>query len=142
MRTALVSMGSPLKADDDVANLVLDRLREREGLLKVRAGPSPENFIKPVRQFRPDAIVFLDAVDFKGEAGEVRLFGLRDLAEIMVTTTHDIPIGTIGQFFQGVKVMVIGIQPKDISYGTGLSRELEARLPDITMGVEGLLARM
>ena len=140
MRIALVSMGSPLKGDDDVANQVLEKVKGREGLLKVRAENAPENFIKPIQEFKPETIVFLDAVDFRGEAGEVRLFSLRDMADIMVSTTHNIPVGLIGQFFPGARVMVIGIQPKSIDYGTELSRELEFRMADILKDVERQLS--
>ncbi len=140
MRIALVSMGSPLKGDDDVANQVLGKVEDREGLLKVRAENAPENFIKPIQEFRPDVIVFLDAVDFKGEVGKVRLFSLRDMADIMVNTTHNLPVGVLGQFFPGTRIMVIGIQPKSIDYGTELSRELEFRMPDILRDVEKQLS--
>lgn len=142
MRIALVSMGSPLKKDDDIANLVLGKLKEREGLLKVRAETAPENFIKPIREFKPEVIVFLDAVDFKGEVGQVRLFSLRDMADIMVNTTHNIPVGIIGQFFPGVRIMVIGIQPKELDYGTELSRELEFKMQDILREVERLILKI
>lgn len=134
-------MGSPLKGDDDVANRVLDQIKEREGLLKVRAENAPENFIKPIQGFRPEAIVFLDAVDFKGQPGEVRLFSLRDMADIMVNTTHNLPVGMLGQFFPGTRIMVMGIQPKSIEYGTELSRELEFRMADILRDVERLLLK-
>ena len=142
MRIALVSMGSPLKTDDDIANQVLDKLKGRDSLLKVRAEAVPENFIKPIKEFRPDVIAFLDAVDFRGGVGEVRLFTLRDMTDIMVSTTHSLPIGIMGQFFPGVRIMVIGIQPKSIDYGTELSRELEFKMQDITREVEKLILRI
>ncbi len=142
MRIALVSMGSPLKTDDDIANQVLDKLKGRDGLLKVRAEAVPENFIKPIQEFKPEVITFLDAVDFRGGVGEVRLFTLRDMTDIMVSTTHSLPIGIMGQFFPGVRIMVIGIQPKSIDYGTELSRELEFKMQDITREVEKLILRI
>ncbi len=142
MRIALVSMGSPLNGDDDIANQVLDKVRNRDGLLKVRAEAAPENFIKPIQEFKPEVITFLDAVDFRGEVGEVRLFTLRDMTDIMVSTTHSLPIGVMGQFFPGVRIMVIGIQPKSIDYGTELSRELEFKMQDIIREVEKLILRI
>jgi len=139
MRKALVSLGNPIKSDDNIANVVLEKLKESSDLLLIRGGTNPEDFIPDLRRFKPDAIYFLDAVDFKSGPGDVRLFSLDNLEGASISSTHNAPLGLFSKMFPKTKIFVIGIQPKRLEVGDGLSKELRERIGEIAERVKELL---
>ncbi len=139
MRKVLISIGNRLKSDDDVANVVIGKIRTSRELLLIKGGTNPENFVSRIRDFGPEKIYFLDAVDFKGGPGDVRLFPLDSLKGISMSSTHNVSLEMFSKLFPGCGLFVIGIQPKKLGFGEGLSRELESRIPEIADRVKRLL---
>lgn len=133
-RKILVSIGSSLKSDDNVANLVLRALRT--DLEKIEAGPNPENFIKALTG--AERVFFLDAVDFGAEPGTVRLFSLNEVSSL-APSTHSFPVSLFSSMLPGTELFVVGIQPKSLELGEELTPELRARLPEIIKAVQELL---
>lgn len=139
MKKVVVSIGNPIKGDDNIANIVLAGLGGSRGLLLLEGGPNPENTVPKIRAFGPDRIYFLDAVDFRSEPGEVRLFTLDKLDGTSISSTHNIPLGLFSKLFPKARILVIGIQPKTLGFREKLSPELEGRVRKITERVRGLL---
>jgi hydrogenase 3 maturation protease len=140
VRCAVVSIGNPIKSDDNIANLVLDEIEDLKGVECIRAELTPENFVKPLRQLKPHIVFFMDAIDFDGFPGEVRLFKLEDLEELRAST-HSIPLTSIKRLFgtNATDIKIIGIQPKVIDFGLKISKELKANFENIVGKVERLV---
>jgi len=118
-------MGNPLKRDDNIGNIIAKKLG---GII---AEVSPENYTSKDEDF-----VIIDAIDFGGEVGEVRLFRSSDVVA-QLATTHNIPITIFTDL--GKRLRIVGIQPKDISLGKGLSSELYKKIPEIVEKVKKLI---
>ena len=134
---AIVSLGNMLKSDDNIANLVLEKIKAKNTAF-FKGGMNPENLIPKIRKVKPTKIIFMDALDFNGKIGEVRLFDLSEIQNTL-TTTHNIPINMIQKFFPKTSVKVIGIQPKKLEHGTELSNEIKKRFEEIVSETEKII---
>tara|TARA_Y100000034_G_scaffold26979_4_gene32130 strand:+ start:1164 stop:1622 length:459 start_codon:yes stop_codon:yes gene_type:complete len=141
----IISLGNPIKSDDNIGNLVLDKLQDvlkknienRKGhdnnIVFIRAEISPENFFYQIAELKPDIIYIIDAVDFSGSVGEVKLFEYENILTLPVTTTHTIPITMLSKFVSFSKIKLIAVQPKEIGVGETLSEELQNKF-DVVCG--------
>ena len=138
MKKAIISVGNPLKADDNIGNLILDKIKDsykNKGYYFFKGGMNPENFIEPLRKINPDSIFFIDIAIFDGEVGDVKLFKLEDIEDFHIST-HYFPISIFKKYFPNARLVLIGIKPKIVNFGEELSPELETRLPDIIEKVQ------
>lgn len=130
-----MSIGNPIKSDDNIGNIILEKL-DIESITKVRGGITPENFIDKLKDC--NEIIILDALEFKGEVGEVRFFELNDIKSDLIST-HNIPINLFQKFLPNSKIKIIGIKPKNIDFGTELSKELQEKIEDISQKVKKII---
>ncbi|NCO96808.1 MAG: hypothetical protein COY38_00015 [Candidatus Aenigmarchaeota archaeon CG_4_10_14_0_8_um_filter_37_24] len=128
MRKAVIGMGNPLKGDDNIGNLVVDEMKKtvkNKDTLFIRAETNPENFVGKVKSFDPDIICFVDAVEFDGEIGEVRVFSIDDVLNQSLST-HGISVKVFKDFFPDAEIYVIGVKPEDVGYGERLSEDIDS----------------
>ncbi|UCB43440.1 MAG: HyaD/HybD family hydrogenase maturation endopeptidase [Dehalococcoidales bacterium] len=85
-----------------------------------------------------DKLIVVDAVQTGGEPGAIYRFRPEDidLDEITVTSLHQISLlenlWLMERFGDGPKnVVIIGVEPEDISWGLELSEKIQQRIPQI-----------
>ena len=85
-----------------------------------------------------DKLIVVDAVQTGGEPGAIYRFrpGDIDLDEVTITSLHQISLlenlWLMERFGAGPKnVVIIGVEPEDISWGLELSEKLAQRIPQI-----------
>ncbi len=114
-RVAVVGIGDELNVHDRLGMLAA---REVEGLhLKnVRvflAGTVPESVTGPVRRYKPNAIVLLDAADMGARPGAVAIVE-PNLIRASLLSTHALPLSVVMRFLEDdtrARVTLVGIQP-------------------------------
>ena len=89
-----------------------------------------------------DKLIVVDAVQTGGEAGAIYRFHPEDidLDEVTITSLHQISLlenlWLLERFGDGPKdVVIIGVEPEDISLGLELSGKLQQRIPQIVTTV-------
>jgi len=121
-------VGNRLKGDDGVGSLIAGELEQALGKEKVcDAGIAPENHLSWVEKHKPDVLIIIDSVNFQDQPGKIRLFSLKELSQQNLFT-HNLPLGILGDFLSllGVDlVYILGIQPKQVQFGEGLSPAVE-----------------
>jgi len=138
MRKVVIGIGNPLKKDDNIGNLVVDELRknsENKNTLFIRAETNPENFIGKIKSFNPDVIYFVDAVEFDGKVGEVKVFSI-DAVLNKSLSTHGISVKIFKDFFPDAEIYVVGVKVEDMGYGEGLSLSLRNNFVNIVNEVK------
>ena len=130
-----MSIGNPIKSDDNIGNIILEKLNI-ENIVKIRGETTPENFINKLKKC--NEIIILDALEFGGYVGEVRVFDLNEVGEVSIST-HSIPIDLLKKILPSSKIKVIGIQPKNIDFGEKISKELNNKIEKIVKDVTLLL---
>jgi len=132
-KVAILGVGSELRGDDAagmaVSRQILQYIKEMKiDSAKVFLGETaPENLTGEIKRFKPNHLIIIDAVDFQKKAGAVGI--IDDSGEGGASfSTHRMPMGILKDYFYksiACKTTIIGIQPKCVNFGTGLSREIQ-----------------
>ena len=141
MKRVIMSIGNPLKSDDNISNLILDELRKSmkdQNLYFIKAGTNPENFIEPLKTIKPDIIYFIDVALFQGNIGDIKLFQLEEILNYNIST-HNLPITVFRKFFPKSKIMLIGIKPKSLDVGESLTLELQNKFWEIIKKIKTIV---
>ncbi|VVB62052.1 Hydrogenase maturation protease [uncultured archaeon] len=146
-KIGIIGLGNPLRRDDGVGILLLQHLQTQKDYLPknieyIDGGTSGMNLLHLLAQF--DAVMIIDAVDFKGKPGDTRVFSLNDIQnqkKPMILSTHDSDFLHILRLSQELKelpetLVIFGVQPRDVSHGIGLSKEIEMILDDLYLKVQ------
>jgi len=141
-KIGVIGLGNPLRRDDGIGLLLLQYLHEQINKLSkniefIDGGTSGMNLLHLLGKY--DTIFILDAVDFKGIPGEIKKFTLAEVKNQKIQffhSTHEPDFLNVLAFLKELdelpkQLLIFGVQSKDISYGTGLSKELCSLLPNI-----------
>lgn len=123
----IVTVGNRMRRDDGLGPYIASKLKSSANLVIIDAGFLPENIIDRVVQLNPDHIIFIDAADFKGKPGEVRVIDESEISEYTLST-HAVPLKLVAAIIRSevsARISYVGIQPKDVGFGEGLSREVQ-----------------
>ena len=93
-RVVVLGVGHALRGDDAAGSAVAQALRPRFADRVFDGGQAPENFVGPVRRAEPDTIIIVDAADFGGSPGEIRVAAADDVVGEM-TGTYAAPISML-----------------------------------------------
>lgn len=123
--------------DDGAGSQIAEALQDCPGLHAIDGGMVPENHFEKVVQTRPDTILMIDAGDFGGEPGELRLLQPDEVA-LSGLSTHAGSANMLAQYLNarcGAKVGLLAIQPGDVSEGEQLS-------PAVAAAMDGLVKEL
>jgi len=137
--------------DDGIGVLLLDRLREHDLPANVRLieqGIAGMSIIHKLDGFQ--AAVIIDAVDFRGTAGDSRIFSPEDAEDMKIgrpESLHDCNIleaikiaKALGQAPDHIRIF--GVQPREIGFGEGISEELMSRVDEMEGELLSLVLEM
>jgi len=101
--------------DDGVGPFIADLLGE-SGVKVINAETTPENYTGVVKQYHPDTLVIVDAVDMNLPPGEIRVIPEESIGEMHITT-HGIPLSLLVRYLKQYidHVLIVGIQPRSMS---------------------------
>jgi len=118
-------VGNPLARDDGVGVWIAENFH-KEGWLSIPARQAPENFVGKLARLAPEILVVVDAVEMGLRPGEFRRIG-NQRAETLWGSTHSLPLPVLLDKLAHTvgNAIFVGIQPKDLSLGEGLSPEVE-----------------
>ncbi|MBN2465737.1 hydrogenase 3 maturation endopeptidase HyCI [candidate division WOR-3 bacterium] len=99
-------------------------------------GNTPENYVQPIADRKPDRILIVDCCDFGGEAGEFRIFGRPEIDQLSygLMSTHTLPLTLTIEMLSlqtTADIELLGIQPQQIEFNTDLSPVVRAALPGL-----------
>lgn len=136
-RPLIITAGNSFRSDDGVGPYVAALLKSRNFDPVIDAGYTPENILDEVVALKPAAIVFIDAADFGGQPGEVRVIEPETVSETLIST-HMIPLpmvaGLIADQIQ-TEIGYIGIQVKSLDFGEGLTPSVQAAADELAAAV-------
>jgi len=123
-KTLVLGIGNVLKGDDGAGPLVCQKLTQAKVSAEViDAGTVPENYIERIIRKRPDNLIIIDAVDFGGAPGEVRLFEAEQVTPGFFSTHILSPHLFLSLIRQRVTidVFLIGIQASQTRFNSPIS---------------------
>lgn len=140
-RVVVLGIGNDLRADDGAGTFVARSLRERFPEAAFDGGQAPENASGPIRRTRPDTVIVVDAADFGGAPGEVRVASATGAAGLTLGT-HALPIGTFMQALgemTGAALHLLAIQAATTAFGVAMTPEVAVAVADVTRELAKIL---
>ncbi len=120
MANLLLCVGNIMMGDDGAGPLLAERCLQGmpANWTVVDGGAAPENDIGHIRDLRPDRLVIVDATEMGLVAGETRVIDAEAIAELFITTTHNLPLSfLIDQLRPDIpEITFIGIQPETVAF--------------------------
>ncbi|MFW5898315.1 MAG: hydrogenase maturation peptidase HycI [Candidatus Saliniplasma sp.] len=124
-RKLIMGVGNDIRGDDAVGELVA-REFEKPGWETVDCGSVPENHIIMVEEGEYDLVLIIDAASMGLEPGEIRIVP-REYLGVFTMSTHALPLSLVMDYLEDKveKVVLIGIQPEDMSLKEGITEKVE-----------------
>jgi hydrogenase maturation protease len=136
-RICLVGIGNRYWRDDGAGSILAEALGTCPDFDAIDAGFVPENHLEVIARKKPDKILFIDATDFGGAPGQVRLL-VPDKVAPSGLSTHAGSLKMLAGYLQArtrAQVALLAIQPADTSAGDSLS-------PEVSRTVEALQVKL
>lgn len=122
-KVVFLCVGNPLKGDDaagcffaqEAENFINQERRKNIYILKTDL--SPENYLEKIVKIKPDCVFIVDAADFGGRAGEIKVF--TEFTPTVFLSTHSLPLTFIFDYLRNSlssQIFFIAIQPQKISW--------------------------
>ena len=123
MKTLVMCIGNRDGGDDGIGPFIADLLKENN-VDVIDAETIPENYTGVIKQYKPDKLIIVDAVDMNLEVGEIRVIPEDAIGEMHITT-HGIPLSVLIKYLKQYieDIILVGIQPRKMS--GRLSKEME-----------------
>ncbi|MCK5118271.1 MAG: hydrogenase 3 maturation endopeptidase HyCI [Candidatus Latescibacteria bacterium] len=129
----LLGVGNTARGDDGVGSLLVRKLTGRIEPCCIDAGIAPENFLEKIVRKKPDTVLIVDAADFGGSPGEIRILEPGQLTSGGLST-HALSLRMACDYLQlsiPVEVHLLAIQPAQTN-SEGLSSPVQASLDLLT----------
>lgn len=133
--TVIVGIGNTLKADDAAGPLVCQKLRQANSSAElIDTGTAPENYIQPIIKKKPRNLIIIDAIDFGGSPGQIKIFRPEQLSSLVISTHALSPRVFIDMIRAELDIDVhfIGIQPAQTTLGQPVSTEVSRAVQQLS----------
>jgi hydrogenase 3 maturation protease len=148
LRIAVLGVGSELRGDD-IAGLLAARQIEKtiakqttSQEIRVFIGETaPENLTGQIKEFQPTHLIIIDAAEFNKEPGHIEVMEPETIGGATFCT-HSLPLTVIiGYLLESFKfkAIIIGIQPKTITFGAQPTKEVVAAAQNLADAITSLL---
>jgi hydrogenase maturation protease len=137
-KIVIIGVGNLLMKDEGIGIHAVQALQELDlpaDIVTIDGGTSPD-LIAYTRA--GDKMIIIDAAKAGGEPGTIYRFQPEDLAEVTgkLTSAHEMGVEENLKLMsltgnEPEEVVIIGVEPGDIDWGTELSPELQDKLPAI-----------
>jgi len=139
----LIGLGNSDRADDGVG---IEVARNLKGLAPDRSFLEAEGLEEIVFTIsgRKDVeiVLFVDAVDFGGRAGEIRIFSQAAFPPYPIST-HRVPLRLFSALLRkrGKATYLLGVQPRTLDFGSQISDGVKTSLEKLVGILEPFVAR-
>lgn len=149
-KVVIFGVGNIMRGDDGFGPALIERLiqsqpppdlKEKVRAVYIDAGSAPENYLSEIVKEGPDTILIVDAVHLGLAPGEYEILKKPDIVNCGLTT-HDISANILIDFLEKqtkAGIYLLGVQPKNISFGDEMSDEVKKALVEISELITGAI---
>ncbi len=136
-RVIVAGIGNPLRKDDFVGVEIVRKLKNQVSkfVRLIECEDVPESFIEPIVEFKPTNILIIDAAMLGLKPGTSKLIEVSELIGQPPVSTHALPLRIFCEYLTkttGAKIALLIMQPKDTSFGEGLTSKLRETATALT----------
>jgi len=124
----VIVIGNSFRSDDGVGPYIARKIKKcKKNIIFLNAENKPESVIDKAVQTKPGKVIIIDAANFGGRAGEIRLIEKNDIPDTSLST-HSFPLNIIARIIEedtGTDISFLGIQPKSVQLAEGLAEPVK-----------------
>jgi hydrogenase 3 maturation protease len=142
-RVKVLGVGNRMRGDDAAGSSVAERVGRADAGLAVDAGEVPENHLERICRERPDTVLVIDAADFRGTPGEIRVLDPGAIPPGALST-HGLTLASVRDYLTGrgvARVRLVGIQPLSTAFGAGMCPAVGGAVDRLSSALVELLHR-
>lgn len=127
-RVVVACVGNQWRGDDGVGPLVAALLEPSDRVRVIDCGETPENYLGVIARIKPDRLLVVDAADFGGAAGEIRVVAREEIGGGGLST-HAPRLTLFTDFVEaqtGGETYFLAIQPGSLELGGQIGAAVEA----------------
>jgi hydrogenase maturation protease len=135
-RVCFVGVGNVDRGDDGFGVRLAQALEQAGIADVVVAETTPENWIERICARPVEQVVFLDVVQLGSEPGAAVFMNAAEIGKrFPQVSTHKLSLGLLANLIEvrGPQVWLLGVQPKNLSYDSGLSGAVQESLAALVM---------
>ncbi len=144
-KVAILAIGNPLRRDDAVGIFIGERLKENENMFfdVFISYQSPEAFLFKIIDGPYSHVIILDGIDAKLPPGEILILTGKEITGREPLTTHTLPIKMLVDLIEknGKRTIIVGVQIKDRSLKTGLTKAVKESAEKIITSLLEILSQ-
>ena len=134
-RIVVLGVGSELRRDDAADLEIVRRLKDNvpASVKLIECGTVPESFVDPISKWKPTHVLIVDSAEIGTPSGTSELIKAENISGISLST-HHMPLSILIKYLEsttGAKVLLLGIQPQDITFGEGLTTIIQKTVKEI-----------
>ena len=137
-KVVIVGIGNIMRGDDSFGPALVENLNGEVNAVCIDAGTAPENYLGKIAREEPDTILFADAVHLGLAPGEYEILTKSEILNHGLTT-HDISPSMLIDYLQEhteADIYLLGVQPKDLSFGDEMSNDVKKAVLEITESIK------
>jgi len=136
-RVVIAGIGTSFRKDDFVGVEIARNLQNKvsQSVYLIECETVPESFIEPITEFKPTHILIIDAAMLNLKPGSSKLIEPDQMAKHPAISTHALPLRIFCEYLAkttSAKIALLVIQPKDTSFGEGLTSKLRETATTLT----------
>lgn len=132
-KVVIVGIGNTMRGDDGFGPALVERLKGKLKAVCIDSGSAPENYTGKIVKENPDTILLVDALHLGRAPGEYELLKKEEILNSGFST-HDISPKLFIEYLEDqthADIYMLGVQPKDISFGQEMSSEVKKTVKEI-----------
>ena len=138
-RVVIMGIGNILRGDDAAGSIIAQKIASKslpKNVLVIDCGSAPENYLGKIINFNPSHILIIDTMIANNKPGDIRIVEEFQIADILSFSTHKPSLHMLIKYFRGsigeVKILILGIQPKNLALGEKISKEVKNAISRIS----------
>ena len=141
-KVVIACIGNELRGDDGVGPFIAGLLKPTDRVKIVNCGETPENFLGVIVGYKPGKVLVIDAAEFRGEPGEVKVVSKEEIAGGGLST-HDAILTLFTNFIEeqtGAKTFFLAIQPERSEVGDRISARVEKVARGVAAAINDIIS--
>jgi len=137
----IVGVGNVLRGDDGFGPELVKNLTGRTKATLLDGGETPEDLLDQIVRMAPARLVIADAVALGGMPGDAALLESDQLGKRIAVSTHNLSLLMFIKYLKEklpeVDIKILGVQPRSIDFGKGLSTEVRKTIDNLAGIIAG-----
>jgi hydrogenase 3 maturation protease len=137
----MVGVGNVLRGDDGFGPELVKNLSGKTEINLLDGGETPEDLLDQIVQTAPARLVIADAVALGGMPGDAALLESDQLGKRIAVSTHNLSLLMFIKYLKEklpeLDIKILGVQPRNIDFGKGLSTEVRKTIDNLAGIIAG-----